>query len=522
MSVRLFLRPLRWLLYVAAALVLVYLVGANLVLNTPILDGVINKKREKTLVEWESGWTLLPGRIHVEGLRVRGQSKTQQWQFRLGEADVRLQVLALIDKTVRSTSVVGTDFHFRQRPRLTAEEAASADTGYYPEIEGLSNPPDPAPEDIYPPKKKTKRGWHIDVSNVRLTGSVELAVGDFKMSGRGTVLGGVDYQLRETMHVPRAVFDLEQGEIVIRGTTYAEDLHITTDVSVGPFVPKETKGLAIFDALLGQFVLENGTIPDVRVLNAMMPGPRGFELAAGTASFRWAFDKPTQEGSSGDIEIAARGTQMTMAGRAVSGDFLLNSRLERGRISTGRWAVTETTLKLENMDLSLVTAETDEAAKAKDAAATEPWWGNFTVRRGLLDLGTPGEVEIDFEFEIKDSEPLLQMFLAKPSKSGGVKLPGWAKLLPDIRNLEGRGRLQVKDDVAVLEKVVAEGENFDLTAWLESRNKVANGRLYLRYKSLDLGLELVDGRKDVKILRPKRWALEQPQLDHSAVPQKDG
>ena len=45
---------LRWTGYVIAAVAVIYVVGANLILNTGILDSVINKRPEKTLIEWQS------------------------------------------------------------------------------------------------------------------------------------------------------------------------------------------------------------------------------------------------------------------------------------------------------------------------------------------------------------------------------------------------------------------------------------------------------------------------------------
>ena len=76
-------RLLRWLLIALISLAGIYLIAANLVLNTNLLLGLINKRPEKSLIEWTSGRTLLPGRIHIEGLRIRGQSKGQQWEIRI-------------------------------------------------------------------------------------------------------------------------------------------------------------------------------------------------------------------------------------------------------------------------------------------------------------------------------------------------------------------------------------------------------------------------------------------------------
>ena len=506
---------LRWIAYLVAAAALLYLVGANLILNTKILEGVINKKPEKTLVEWQSGWTLLPGFIHVEGLRVRGQSKGQQWQFRLGEADVRMSLWSLASRSVRASQVRGKDFHFRLRPRLSEETGEVA--AHYPPIEGLSNPPVPAPEDLYPPKPKKKRGWHIDVSDVYLEDDIELWVGDLKMTGTGSVAGGVDYQLREDMYVPGAVFDLDNGEIAIGGTTFVNDLHIATDLTLGPFDPKESKGLGIFQHVIGQFTLENGTIPDIELLNRLIMGDE-LKLVDGTASFSWAFNKESVGvGSSGHISIAAENAAMLMGGRDVSGDLAVELELEKGSLAEGRWVLNRTTLELDNMDIRLLTAGGELAAEEQEEP--ELWWAHFTVEAGVLDIGEPSEMDVTFDFELKNTEPLLRLFMAKEKKDGGAKLPFWAKVIPDITNVEGRGRVAIDGAQARMDEVLIQGDNFAVTAWYESKNGVSNGKLYLRYKKLDLGLDVENGKSDLKILRPKKWALEQPGLDHSVIPQ---
>jgi len=70
---------IRTVVVLGVAYVVIYLIGANLILNTGLLQRAINRRPEKSLVEWRSGWTVLPGRVHVEGLRVRGQSRRAQW-----------------------------------------------------------------------------------------------------------------------------------------------------------------------------------------------------------------------------------------------------------------------------------------------------------------------------------------------------------------------------------------------------------------------------------------------------------
>ena len=505
-------RPLlRGVLVAIVAFFVVYLVGANVVLNTDVLDPVINKKREKSLIEWESGWTIFPGVIHVEGLRFRGQSLKQQWQFTLAEADVRMNLFALPWKKVRASRVVGRDFSFRQRPRLSADAPAEAGAEYFPEIPGLSNPPDPAPEDIYPPKRKKKRGWNIRISDIDLEGDLEVAVNQLRLAGAGRAGGDFAYQIRGEMYLPTSYLDLEGSVIQVAGTTFVNEVYLKADSRLGPFVPKQTKGIAIFDHLVGSVALENGTIPDVEVLNTFFTDTSPIRFTDGTASFNWSFDKEsTESGSHGDLSISAEGADLLMGGRAISADLGLEARLERGSLAEGSWALGETTLALDKVDVRLL--KSDEEARAAAASPPSPddlWWMRFTIRKGAVDLGDPTTLSADFRFRMKNTDPLLHMFLAKPTSSGGAKLPGWAKLLPDVTDIEGRGGFRVDEAGMHVENVVIDGDEFDLIAMLDGHGGSADGGLFLRYKGHSVGVEVENGRKDLKILRPKRWFLEQ-------------
>jgi hypothetical protein len=57
---------------------------------------------------------------------------------------------------------------------LASAEAAAEVAGMVPEIEGLTNPPDLAPEDVYQPRPPPKNPWTIDVSGIRFDGDVDV------------------------------------------------------------------------------------------------------------------------------------------------------------------------------------------------------------------------------------------------------------------------------------------------------------------------------------------------------------
>ena len=508
-------KALRWLAGALLAVLVIYLAGANLLLNTGLL-GSIFPKRERLLVEVESGWTAVPGRIHIEGFRMRGQTKKFQWQARLEAADLQISLLALASRTVRISRVRGSTLDFRLRRRLTAETANSPEAALYPEIEGFSNPPDPAPEDIYPPKKKKRPfGWHVDISDLLLDGPMDVWMGTLRMTGDGTVAAGFDFVIRGLLEMPSTRFDLADGTISQGSELLVEGLDISTDLSLGPYRPKEVRGTGVFKHLLGNVQLEGGVVPDLRAFNRFLPAAGAMTFEGGTASFAMTLDKPSnEEGSSGRVEIAADDADLRLSGRQVKGDLDLESHLVRGSLAETRWQVGETTLALDDVRL----AEDLSAAGGEggEEDAFEGWWGRFRMVSGVLDLGEPSDLDVVAEVELSNSKPLLAVIFGKEQTDAeGLAFPGWLRLIPDITNLKGSATIDVDRDGSRIDDIVLTGDRFELMGRLAARDDRVDGVVYVRHGILDLGLGLSGGKKKLKLIRPRKWFLEQAELDDS-------
>ena len=505
---------LRVAAYAVLVLTLVYLVAANLILNAGLMS-LLLPKPERMLVEIGSGWTVVPGFIHIEDFRVRGQTKTMQWQGRLGEADVRISLLDLISRKVEVRGVRGTGFDFRLRPRLSAQTASLPEARFYPEIEGLSNPPDPAPEDIYPPKVlKKKFGWHIDIANMEFGGPIEVWMGRARLSGIGSVSGAFEFVIRGDLELPTARFDLERGEIVFDEELLVQKLDISTDISLAPFRPKEVKGLAVMNQVLGTFELKNGEIPNLRVVNAFLPHDASLRFESGVASFSMSSDKPSVEaGSGGIVEIGAVDADLRLAGKQVFGNVDLSSRIVRGSLAETRWEFGETALALDNLRLAedRVVAAGDE----DEVKAVEGWWAKFRIKSGVVDLGHPTDVDVTMELELKNTKPLLALFFGKEGEEG-LEFPLWVKLLPDISNVKGVGSFDLDANGTILDDIVLTGDKFLLLARMAANGDVVDGAAYVRYKGLDIGVGLKDGKRNLKLFRPKKWFLSQLELDDTS------
>lgn len=81
------------MLGVCAGLILGYLVGMNGFLGTRWFRSAINFSPDQIRVEYARAYSIWPGRIHVDGLSIRGSDGAVQWILRIDVCDFRVQFL---------------------------------------------------------------------------------------------------------------------------------------------------------------------------------------------------------------------------------------------------------------------------------------------------------------------------------------------------------------------------------------------------------------------------------------------
>ena len=127
-----------------------YLVAGNIVLRTRLLRNAISGSTlgfafsgsATTLqLNYESAYTLTPGRVHVDGLSIRGRERALEWFISLDHADVDISLTALLHRMFRATRVQASGLMVRARLRLTREEATPDVVATLPPIPGLADPP---------------------------------------------------------------------------------------------------------------------------------------------------------------------------------------------------------------------------------------------------------------------------------------------------------------------------------------------------------------------------------------------
>ena len=275
---------------------LIWLVGANWALSSGFVEARVNRRPEKLKVEWESARSLIPGRISVQGLTARGQTRKQQWYVELDRARVHLSLVALARRTLRTYSAKAYGVDFRLRRRLVDIEAPPL-AQYWPAIPGLAlDAPLPPPL-----KRQGERPWVIDLGGIRVNGIKQAWLLHYRLVAQGTVSANLRAKIRGPVSIDGIVGTLRGAELFARGNPVANDLSLDIEAELEPIVPAEVKGLAAWRSVSGSLSLA-GRSTTSGLLNQIL------------ASFG-----PIQVGASGG---AIAGTLLVGHGRLLEGSHV--------------------------------------------------------------------------------------------------------------------------------------------------------------------------------------------------------
>ena len=223
-----------------------YLVLVNAALRIPATQTLVNMVRpEKFSISWGRAWSWYPFRVHVQGLAVNGQSRSQQWQLDVRELSGSIAVVPLIFKRAWIRDVKATDIDYRQRPRLKADKDYSAVMRFFPTIDGREVTPA-----ITTPRQK-KRPWHIEVDDIRAVGRHAFWVYQARGSAEGELAADLSFQTQggpfslDGRHVDLKLDPLflnGEQEVFTRGA-------VAGAVDFAPFIPRQNKGAALLQFL---------------------------------------------------------------------------------------------------------------------------------------------------------------------------------------------------------------------------------------------------------------------------------
>ena len=239
------------------ALAALYIVGANIFLNSDAAFELINRKPEKLWIRWDQGWTIVPGMVTVQGLEIRGQTRRFQWYARVDEIRTWVALTALVRKTFRTNSMRGHGLKFYMRQRLAPEAEPWQETDLTPPIPGLSNPPKPPPEELYPPTTP-KRPWTIELNDALITDLREIWIERLRFEGEGQAQGSMTHVVKGTVEVPAASVTLSARDVRVGTESAIKNVELSAQVTLERFHPKKQKGLEVLRFISGSVRIAGG------------------------------------------------------------------------------------------------------------------------------------------------------------------------------------------------------------------------------------------------------------------------
>jgi hypothetical protein len=203
---------------VAAALALLwglYVVVGNAMLWTGFLEDRLDRNPEKMLVRWKHAYTVLPGRVTVDGFSMRFQDDHVQMLLGIERATFQIDVLALAKRTFHVTHLDGRGTTFRLRHKLNSPDEAKTRAESFPPIPGYEDPPvvpigapkPPIPDSQY-------HLWTVQLDDV--SSSIrEVWVMEYRYTGAGSVAGGFRLRPLRELELQPSVLLTKDGVLAI-------------------------------------------------------------------------------------------------------------------------------------------------------------------------------------------------------------------------------------------------------------------------------------------------------------------
>ena len=324
--------------------------------------------------------------------------------------------------------------------------------------------------------------WRVRKARLRAKILDDLATGD------ATLEGGVHPGRRG----PQATFDARFRRFKFAPDAAGEPAYLHGGLLHIHVVSHDVDLAERVDDLTATIAMEGAQVPDLRVYNSYLPPGAGVAIGSGSGrlGLSWKLDLATQRGS-GRIgldspRIAVRFQDVDLAGR-----LRLDARLAAPDLRRRWFDLTGSELRLDDVAFREIG---DQAG-----GGAEGWWARLRLTGGGFQWQRPMTLRSAVELEMKDSGFLLALFTRKKQKLG------WFAKVLDVENVAARGEVRLGQDGLQIDDLRAAGGPLDLRARLRLGKGTRRGDLYVSYGALAAGVELRDGQRDLKLIRPLAW-----------------
>src|SRR5688500_1605739 len=233
--------PRRWrgraraLAFALLAPWLLWLLVAHLCLLTPLGEWLLAPRSGRWRVSWSAGWSVHPGRIHLHGFAYRqGPADGPGWTVTADRVHGRVAWSRLARRELRVAGLRARGVEaVRRRPaergRPAATPAAGAST-----------------------RRRTRPPWRVRLADVELREVRRIDGGTLALAGRGTARGTLDVAVGQRVDAVLERARFTEARLALAGEPFATGLTLEARARLGPYPPREHRGLAALDFLAGE------------------------------------------------------------------------------------------------------------------------------------------------------------------------------------------------------------------------------------------------------------------------------
>ena len=363
-------------------------------------------------------------------------------------------------------------------------------------------------------------GDRVAVRNVITPGISTYGAGDVDISMKlkdGVLRDGSEYSLQsDSFQVQIMGLDLSGSATVIGSTRKDRGKHVTTarfDLGEFEFVDPDDgsvdisgsgleldavwHGLSIagrVPATHAELVIPNATVHDISTFNAVIPEQGGLTLVSGTGEIETRLEVNDQV-ASGTLDIVAEDIILQSKGTPFVGDLEVHANLAEGDLPARRFDFSGTTVLLDK----IVGNELSEKKQNK----LDAWYCDLEVREGELIIDKPLSTHGDVRLKMHDSRPVIAVL--KDLGAG----PKWLSMAPNIKDIDGTMKVDIRKGSLAFEDLDMTGDGFEALGWMSVVDKKADGRLFVRFKSVMAGVSLDQGKAKIHLSKPRKWFEEQ-------------
>ncbi len=245
-----FARLKRWVVITLASvlgLAALYLLLANVLLASGLIQHFANASPDKARMSWQRAWTWWPGKVDVTNYQLWVEDPVLQFDLSVPHAKVDIVLWDLVHRTFHASRVraEGVSYRFVLKPlpsdRLARLEAFPPIDGQAPHYRAEVLPPFPTGEAL-------EAIWSVRLEDVEAS-LAELWFLEYRYLGAGQVEGSFALSPLRHLEVGPAKLHLDSGALTVGERAVTSKLDARFEVTIAPVEKPQELGLGLLKAI---------------------------------------------------------------------------------------------------------------------------------------------------------------------------------------------------------------------------------------------------------------------------------